>query len=259
MNRYELRKRLSGHLFLAAIFNHSDGEYCVARGQGAGMIQLGTMIAAPRTTEYVPWRNRWPKGFLPDDAAVMRQQLAAEIATVKAGLGDVVVCLSVAGFEAEHVVMEAQAFQEAGGDFVELNVHGGLQPWADQGYLQGMALPRYRQRLVVWVERLAALEIPLVVKFNTHLDVDYEQACHDLAHLSVWGYHFNVRDEAAKQPKYNFVEMIRPCVKGVLLCSGYAWTAEAVRRLLALGVDSVGLAQPAMDDPGFIARLAKEI
>jgi tRNA-dihydrouridine synthase len=259
MNHEKLRQRLAGRLFLAAMIDLTDGAYCVEHGQGAGMVQLGTLIIAPQSNEFASWRARWPKTFLPDDAAAMRERLAAEVQTVRKGLGDIPVCLSIGGFAVEHVVQAAQAFQQAGGDFLELNVHGGLQPWSDQGYFIGMALPQYRQRLLSWVEKLSALDIPLVVKFNTRLDVDFAQALHDLAHLPVWGYHFNVRDNEARQPKYGFVEAIRTQVSGPLFCSGFAWTAEAVNRLFALGVEGVGIADPARNDSEFIAKLAKSL
>jgi tRNA-dihydrouridine synthase len=259
MNHDKLYKSLAGKLFLAAMIELTDGAYCVQRGQGAGMVQLGTLIVAPESAEFASWRARWPKTFLPDDVVAMRARLAAEVQCIRKGLGDIPICLSIGGFAVEHVLMAARAFQEAGGDFVELNVHGGLQPWSEQGYFIGMALPEYRQRLVNWVEQLSSLPIPLVVKFNTRLDVDFAQLLRDLAHLPVWGYHFNVRDNEAKQPKYGFVEAIRPQVSGLLLCSGFAWTADAARRLFTLGVECVGLAEPIRNDPEFIVKLAKSL
>jgi len=259
MEREALRARLRGKLFLSSMLNLTDGAYGVSHGSGAGLVQLGTMIVAPVNAEYARWRERWPKAFLPPEAPAMRRMLATEIAAVRDGLGDVVICLSIAGFDISHVEMAAQAFHDVGGDFVELNAHGGLEPWSEQGYLVGMSLPRYRQRLLQWVERLTALPIPLVIKFNTHVRVDFAQVCRDLADFPVFGYHFNVRDETTHEPDDDFVKAIRPVVEGVLLCSGYAWTAAAVQRLFALGVDCVGFARPVMDDGEFIANLAKEL
>lgn len=259
MNRSELWKRMAGALFLSAMLDLTDAEYCVERGEAAGMVQLGTMIVAPETDEYAPYRQRWSRTFLPTDRGAMCAQLQAEVGAVRVALGDTLCCLSLAGFAMDDVVAAAESFWRAGGDFVELNVHGSLQPWASQGYLIGMAQPQYRQRLVAWAQALAALEIPLVIKFNTRLDVDFAQVLHDLRHVPVWGYHFNVRDPQSRVPKYEFVERIRPLVQGPLLCSGYAWTAEAVRRLVAAGADSVGVAEPVMNDRHFILKLRQEL
>ena len=169
------------------------------------------------------------------------------------------VCLSIAGFKVEDVADAVRAFGEAGGDFVELNVHGGVRPWSEQGYLVGMALPEYRARLVFWAEQLAALDIPLVIKFNSRIDVDFAEALRDLAHVPVWGYHFNIRDQVEKKPNEDFVRNIRPLVQGPLLVSGYAWEVERVRRLQELGVNVVGFSEPVMNDPAFISRMAQEL
>lgn len=260
MNREVLKVRISGQLVVSTMLDITDAAFCVACGHGAGMIQLGTMLVAPENETYTPWRQRWPKSFLPWDTSAMRRVLKGAVALVRQGLGDVVVCLSLAGFEGVGEVVEAaQAFADAGGDLVELNVHGGLKPFSEQGYLAGMSLPSYRQRLIAWVEALSSLEIPLLVKFNTQVATDLFQVCRDLAHLPVFGYHFNVRDEATRAPNYAFVQAIRPLVEGVLLCSGYAWTAAAVRKLFEAGADAVGFAKPLVNDHGFIAALAAEL
>jgi tRNA-dihydrouridine synthase len=157
------------------------------------------------------------------------------------------------------VVQATDAFRQAGGDFVELNVHGRLDPFADQGYFAGMALPRYRDRLVTWVEQLAQVDIPLLLKFRTDYDVDFDQVLDDLGHIPLFGHHFNVRLPDAEQPNLVFVGRIRPLVQGVLLCSGYAWDAETVEALFGLGVDAVGVAQPVIRDRDFIAKMAAAI
>ncbi len=256
MKRQELTDRLAGQVFLSTMLDITDAAYVVAHSRGAGFAQLGTLLVAPDAAEYATYRERWPKSFLPNDESAMRDVLAREVAIVREGLGAAtVVCLSIGGFEVEAQARAAEAFRQAGGDMVELNAHGRLQPFADQGYLAGLALPAYRGRLVGWAEALAQVDLPLLIKFNGQLDVDWAQLLADLAHVPVAGYHFNVRAPRVQAPNEALVRTLRPLVKGALLCSGYAWTAEAARRLFDLGVDAVGVAQPAREDPEFLPRL----
>lgn len=253
------QSKMRGKLFLSTMLNLNDAAYCVQHGAGAGMIQLGTMLAVPESDEMAPYRQRWPKAFLPRGEAAMGQFLADELAVAQAGLGDVPVCLSIGGFDVEELVPAARAFAQVGGPCVELNAHGGLKPWSEQGYLGGMALPAYRDRLIAWVERLAEVDVPLIVKFNTHFEADFAQIVHQLAHVPLAGFHFNVRDDERKQPQLDFIRAMRDVVPGQLWVSGYAWTAKAVRSCLDAGADAVGVAQPVMKDPQFIAGLAAEV
>ena len=259
METVGLAERISKRLFLSTMLNLTDAEFAASYAAGAGFIQLGTMLVEAETAEYSPYRDRWPKAFLPNDGAAMCDLLRREIVTVKSGVGEVPICLSIAGSGLAGVCGAIRAFGEAGGDFVELNVHGRLDPWASQGYLAGMSLPAYRDRLVAWAEELAALDIPLVIKFRTDIDVDMRQVCSDLAHVPLFGVHFNVRDVAIKKPNLAFVKSIRSAVEGELLCSGYAWTADAVKALFEAGADAVGLAQPIAKDPGLFAKLARAL
>ena len=252
----EIKAGMAGQVFLSTMLDITDAAYAVERSRGAGFVQLGTMLVAPETAEYAPYRRRWLKSWLPNDAAAMRDALAREVEIVRAELGAAtLVCLSIGGFEIDDQVRAAEAFRQAGGDVMELNAHGGLQPFASQGYLGGLAQPAYRARLVSWAETMAGADIPLLIKFNGQLDVDWAQLLADLAHVPVAGYHFNVRDNQAKAPNYALVQALRPLVPGALLCSGYAWTTEAARRLFDLGADAVGVAQPAREDAGFLPRL----
>ena len=254
-----VQQELAHTLFLSTMLNLNTAQFCADHGQGAGMVQLGTMLVAPETDEYASYRQRWPLAFLPNDEQEMAAFLADELAVIRAELGEIPVCLSIAGFEIADVVRAGRAFCAAGGHLLELNAHGRVEPWASQGYVGGMSLPQYRDRLIAWTEALAEVDLPLLVKFNAHFSVDFAQACRDLDHISLLGYHFNVRHDETNKPNLEFVRGIRPLVKGALLCSGYAWTAESVQALWDAGADSVGLAQPVMKDATFIARLAKAV
>lgn len=251
--------RISTKLFLSTMLNLTDAEFAASHARGAGFVQLGTMIVEAETAEFAPFRERWPKTFLPNDMPGMRDLLRREVATVKGGVGDVPICLSIAGSDIAQVGGAIQAFGEAGGDFVELNAHGRVEPWASRGYLAGMSLPANRGRLLAWVEELAALEVPLVVKFRTDLGVDMVELCRDLARVPILGLHFNVRSDDATEPNLTLVRSIRPEIGGALLCSGYAWTVETVRALMQAGADAVGLAQPVAKDVGLLARLAQAL
>jgi len=252
----DIRAKLAGQVFLSTMLDITDAAYVVERSRGAGFVQLGTMLVAPQTPEFAPYRQRWLKSWLPNDPAAMRDALAREVGIVRAGLGAATaVCLSLGGFEIADQVRAAEAFRQAGGDVVELNAHGGLQPFASQGYLGGLAFPAYRARLTSWAEALARVDLPLLIKFNGGMDVDWPRLLADLAHVPVAGYHFNIRDGRTKAPNLGLVQALRPLVRGALLVSGYAWTAEAARQLFDLGADAVGVAQPAREDGEFLPKL----
>jgi tRNA-dihydrouridine synthase len=255
----ELIERMSGGLFMSTMLNLTDAEYAVSHARGAKMVQLGTMLVAPEISEYVDYRRRWPNGFLPYADEQMVAYLRGQVATVRQGLGDAAVCLSIAGFDLGDVLRATRAAREAGVDFVELNAHGRVEPMSGQGYLSGMSRHEYRERLVTWAQVLAGAGVPIVVKFNTLVGVDLFAAVNDLAAIDVLGFHFNVRSSEEQAPNLEFVEAMRQEVDGALLCSGHAYSAEAIRALYAAGADAVGVAQPLIKDEEWMPRMVAQL
>jgi len=247
----ELRGKLRGKLFLSSMMNVTDGSFCAERSGGCAMVQIGAYLAEP------PAYKKF-MSVLPSERQSCIQFLAEECRKAKRR-PDLYVCLNLATPKLKWGIEAAEAFKEAGGDLVELNVHGAYGRYLKLGLLRAMVLPENRPKLVRWLKAFSELDIPLIVKFRMGVIPDYPDVLEEIAELNLFAVHFNIRDETAKRPDFRFVEDIREKCPFFLLTSGYVRSADDARRLFSLGADMVGIAEPTMKDPLFIMRIAKEL
>jgi len=214
------------------------------------MVQLGAYLAEPPAYGKAPY-------FLPSSAEECTKFLAEENRKAKAA-SDVLTCLNLATPKLEWGLEAANCFYRAGGDLVELNVHGGYEPYLRLGKLRAMVLPENRDELFRWVEALTNLKIPLIVKFREGIIKDYSAILEEIADLDVFGVHFNVRDGKTKKPDFDFVQKIKKKHSIFLLISGYVRSGEDAERLFKRGADMVGIAEPTIKDPRYIQKIAEE-
>lgn len=232
------------------MMNVTDGAFCAERSKGCAMVQIGAYLAEP------PAYGKYTS-VLPPDREECIKFLADECRAAKSR-SDVRVCLNLATPKLEWGVEAAEAFREAGGDIVELNVHGAYERYLKLGLLRAMVLPENRSKLRKWLEALVEVEIPLIVKFRMGAVPDYPAVLEEISDLDLFGVHFNVRDITTGRPDFEFVEAIRDKCP-FLLVSGYIRSADDARSLFAAGVDMVGIAEPTIKDSGFIGRIAREL
>ncbi len=254
MDRDQLRERISGGLFLSSMMGRTDGAYAAEHGLGADLVQLGAYLADSED------RSHPEESLLPESVHEMAHELRREVRIVREQLGHTPIAVNAACGDLDSAVKMAKAFEEAGGDIFELNVHGGYEKMLSRGLLRAMALPRNRQTLLEWTSRLCELDIPVMVKLWTVMpEVDYRELLEQLSRIAgLFGVHLNVRDDATRAPNLELVRELRPCAPGLLLCSGYVRTSEHVDALRAAGADAVGISQGVIDEPGIITRLSSE-
>lgn len=244
-----LRDELKGEFFLSSMMNVTDGAFCSQRGKGCAMVQLGAYLAEPPAYGKEPY-------FLPADPERCTRFLAEEDERARVGL-DARTCLNLASPKLEWGLEGANCFFRAGGDVVELNVHGGYERYLRLGKLRAMVLPENRSELFRWIEAFTRLEIPLIVKFRQGIVDDYAEILANLADNRVFGVHFNVRDARTGRPDFDFVRGIRRNCPFFLLVSGYVRSAEDAETLFELGADMVGIAEPTIEDRGYIRQIAE--
>jgi len=247
----ELREKLRGRLFLSSMMNVTDGSFCAERSEGCAMVQIGAYLAEP------PAYGKF-SSVLPSERRRCIQFLAEECRKAK-GQSEVYVCLNLATPKLEWGLEAAEAFKEAGGDLVELNVHGAYERYLKLGLLRAMVLPENRANLIRWLKAFSRLDIPLIVKFRMGVVPDYPSILEEIADLDIFAVHFNVRDDATKRPDFKFVEEIREKYPFFLLVSGYVRSADDARRLFSVGADMVGIAEPMIKEPRFIAKIARQL
>lgn len=253
-DRGSLQDRLRGGLFLSSMMGVTDGRFCAERGFGAVMVQLGAYLAEPPAYGILE-----PGWILPADRGECVRFLAEQVEAVKSRL-DTVVCLNLATPRLEWGLEASRCFMEAGGDIVELNVHGGYRRYLELGRLRAMVLPENRGELFRWLSEFADLKIPIIVKFRMGVIPDYTPVLDRVAEIDLFGVHFNVRDESSKRPDVGFVRMVRNRYgKMFLLVSGYVRSAEAVKILFEAGADMVGIAEPTIEEPRYITEIANEL
>ena len=252
MRADEIREKLRGKLFLSSMMGVTDGAFCAERGGGCAMVQIGAYLAEPPA--YGKRRHVLPPG---EEECV--RFLREECERARGG-SSVYVCLNLATPELEWGLEAARRFYEAGGDIVELNVHGGYEPYLRLGRLRAMVLPENRGELFRWLEAFSKLEGPVIVKFREGVIPDYSPVLDEVAKLDLLGVHFNVRDDESKRPDIEFVRRIKERYPSLfLLVSGYVRDAETAKELFNAGADMVGIAEPTIKDPKFIARIAREL
>ncbi|RJS75189.1 hypothetical protein CW712_05145 [Candidatus Bathyarchaeota archaeon] len=163
-----LHKKLRGGLFLSSMMNVTNGKFCAERSRGCSMVQLGAYLAEPPVYGKEPW-------ILPPTRKDCVEFLAEECRQARAH-GDVYVCLNLATPRLEWGLEAAEFFSEAGGDIVELNVHGGFARYLKQGKLRAMVLHENRSELYRWFDKFFQLEVPVIVKFREGVIPDYTRS-----------------------------------------------------------------------------------
>lgn len=241
-----LRKKL----FLSSMMGVADGYFCSERSEGCAMVQIGAYLAEPPA--YPETKSALPRGqkecidFLGEEC-----RRARENSTVK-------VCLNLATPRLEWGLDASECFYKAGGDIVELNIHGGYQPYLRLGKISAMVLPENRPELFRWLQAFSKMEIPVIVKFREGIVADYGPILNNVAKLNLFGVHFNIRNEQTKVPDLEFVKAIKEKYSFFLLISGYVRSSEMVRRLFEAGADMVGFAEPTIKDSKFISRISEQ-
>jgi len=251
MKMKELQEEMRGKLFLSSMLYVTDGSFCSERSEGCVMVQIGAYLAEP------PAYKKFAS-VLPSERQKCIQFLAEECRKAKSR-SDVYVCLNLATPKLKWGIEAAEAFKEAGGDLVELNVHGSYERYLKLGLLRAMVLPENRPKLIRWLKAFSELDIPVIVKFRMGVVPDYPSILEEIADLNLFGVHFNVRNESTKKPDFRFVEDIREKCPFFLLISGYVRSADDARRLFSAGADIVGIAEPTIKDPRFIAKIAEDL
>jgi len=172
-------------------------------------------------------------------------------------VADVAICMNLATPKLEWGLEAARCFGQAGGDAVELNVHGGYGRYLSQGKLRAMVLPENQDELLRWVAALVHVDLPLIVKFHGQSErAHLESALRRMANLPVLGVHVNVRDDETQRPDVELVRDLRSLIPGLFLVSGYVRSIEDAQAVFDAGADMVGAAAPVRQDPAFLRRLA---
>lgn len=243
--------KLRGRLLLSSMMDVTDGVFCSERSRGCAIVQLGAYLAEPpaygKQRYYLPANPEDCTKFLAEKCRKARK--ASEVFT----------CLNLATPKLEWGLEAAECFRRASGDFVELNVHGGYEPYLRLGKLRAMVLPENRGELFMWIEAFTSLEIPVIVKFRMGVIEDYSPVLDRIAGYDLFGVHFNVRNRQTRRPDFEFVQNLKGKYSFWLLASGYVRDAGDARKLFDAGADMVGIAEPTIDDPQFILKIAKEL
>ncbi|MFQ6095578.1 MAG: hypothetical protein ACE5NN_05495 [Candidatus Bathyarchaeia archaeon] len=215
------------------------------------MVQLGAYLAEP------PAYGQ-QKYFLPPTSEECTKFLAEECRKARSA-SEVFTCLNLATPRLDWGLEAAECFHKAGGDFVELNVHGGYEPYLRLGKLRAMVLPENRSELFRWIDAFTELEIPLIVKFREGVIKDYSPVLDKIEDFDLFAVHFNVRDETTKRPDFEFVRDVKTKYPFFLLVSGYVRSGVDAKMLFEAGADMVGIAKPAIEDPRYISKIADEL
>ena len=246
----DMYNKLRHRFFLSSMMDVTDGAFCAERSGGCAMVQLGAYLAEPPAYGKEPY-------FLPPNTEECIEFLAEENRKAKASR-DVFTCLNFATPRLEWALETAECFHRADGDLVELNVHGGYEPYLRIGKVRAMVLSENRNELFRWVEALTGLEIPLIVKFREGIVNDYPQVVTRLLKSNVFAVHFNIRDDRTRRPDFNFAENIKRDSPPFLLVSGFIRSVKDARILFEKGADVVGIAEPTIEDPKYIETIARE-
>jgi len=252
----QIWEQLHHGFFLSAMEGITNGVFCAERGGGCTMLQLGIYLAEP--DNYHKVTAFYAQDILPPDHQECLEFLIHDIKAAKSAT-DALVCLNLASSHLEWALEAAKTFLQAGGDLIELNVHGGFTHYLSIGKMRAMIFPENQPELYHWAEAFCEQEIPLIVKFNAKSNRTLlQQVLDHLVKTPLVGIHINIRDEKTKQPDYNFVRKIKEIYPFFLLASGYVRSAIDAKGLFEAGADMVGIAEPTVKDPGFISRLVGE-
>jgi tRNA-dihydrouridine synthase len=250
-NHQELYDKLRKGIFLSSMMEITDGSYCSTRKKGCTMVQLGAYLAEPPAYGEHPY-------FLPPTRKKCIQFLRQECEKAKNN-SNIVICLNLATPKLEWGLEAAKCFYNAGGDLIELNIHGSYEPYLQLGKLRAMVYPEHREELFNWIESFTKLDIPLIMKFREGVIQDYSPVLDHISNYDLFGIHFNVRNEEKLQPTYDFVLRVKRKYSFFLLVSGYVRSANDVQRLFENGADMVGIAEPTIKDQKYIYKIAKTL
>ena len=242
------QKSLRKKLFLSSMMGVTDGSFCSERSEGCAMVQIGAYLAEPPAYPDT-------KSVLPRDQKECIDFLAQECRRAREN-STVQVCLNLATPRLKWGLDASECFYKAGGDIIELNIHGGYQPYLRLGKLKAMVLPENRPELFRWLKAFSKIEIPIIVKFREGVVADYGPILDNVAKLNLFGVHFNIRNEQTKGPDLEFVKTIKEKYSFFLLVSGYIRSSEMAKKLFEAGADMVGFAEPTIKDSKFINRIA---
>lgn len=245
-------------LFLSSMMGWTDARFCVERGQGAQMVQLGALLAA-KEEQFQKQREKNPEYFLPADEKESRKLLESEVETVREGLGgNISVALNLGVFDLTTGLEAARSWKRAGGDFLELNVHGNWNRTPRKGFLRGMARPSYRKRLVKWSQELAEAGPPLILKFSHETEVDFPALLKEMGTLNITGFHFNIKTGGGR-PNFCLAQQMVNRAPGKCLFSGEIREPSQVRKLFELGAEGVGFARPVLKEQGFLEKMENDM
>jgi len=243
----EIRQNLEKKLFLSSMMGITDGSFCRERREGCAMVQIGAYLAEPPSYGKI-------KFVLPSGEKECIDFFAGECRRAR-GNSKVYLCLNLATPELEWGLKAAECFYRAGGDIVELNIHGGYEPYLSLGKLRAMVLPQNRPELFRWLEVFSKMDIPVIAKFREGVIPDYRPILDKIEDMGLFGVHFNIRNEETKRPDFEFVRNIKKRYSFFLLVSGYVRSSKTMKRLFQVGADMVGFAEPTIKGPGFISKV----
>jgi len=247
----DLRMKLRGGLFLSSMMNVTNGKFCAERSRGCSMVQLGAYLAEPPAYGKEPW-------ILPPTREDCVEFLAKECRQARTH-PDLYVCLNLATPRLGWGLEAAEFFSEAGGDIVELNIHGGFERYLKQGKLRAMVLPENRSELYRWLDKFSQIEVPVIVKFRLGVIPDYTPVLDLIRNLNLLGVHFNIRNDEIMKPDCKFIENIKKKHQFFVLASGYVRSGKDAKKLFEEGADMVGIADPTRNAPEYIAKIAEQL
>jgi tRNA-dihydrouridine synthase len=237
----------------------TDGAWCAQTlegDHGCAMVQTGAYLAEPTATAKDIGRDA--RSFLPADIEAWVDFLADDCRHIRE-VAEVAICMNLATPRLEWGLEAARCLARAGGDAVELNVHGGYGRYLAQGKLRAMVRPEHQDELLRWIAALVQLDLPLIVKYHGSSErAHLVSALRRMANLPVLGVHVNVRDAETQRPNLDLVRALRPLIPGLFLVSGYVRSPEDTQALLDAGADMVGAAEPLREDAGYIRRIAPQ-
>ena len=252
-----LVQQLKGGFFLSSMMGITDGAFCAQTLEGdhnTAMVQTGAYLAEPSAT--AEDKGADARCFLPVGAEACTAFLAEDIRPIQV-TGDMVICMNLATPKLVWGLEAAECFAQAGGDVVELNVHGSYGRYLAQGRLRAMTRPENHDDLLRWVAAFAQLDIPLIVKYHGQDErAHLVSVLRRMAKLPVFGVHINVRDDNTKRPNVELVRDLRPLIPGLVLVSGYVRSPEDAQALFKAGADMVGAAAPVREDLAYVRRIA---
>ncbi len=248
----KMQEKLRGKYFLSSMMNVTTGSWCAEHGAGTAMVQLGAYIADRQTFCTNP-------AWLPLDREGITGALRSEVEDFRSGFtgeGLPLICANMYPGEDEFVTPSAEALKGAGADIYELNAHGGIEGWKEQGSGQALFHDAHTPKLYRWVEELIKVGIPVIVKARAHVIQDYASHVQTLSDMGAFAFHINVRDakETGGQ-SLDILRQLRQSTDAFLLVSGYAKDRDSAQALFEAGADCVGIAAAAQHDRDIFKKL----